>query len=195
VLTLLERMGYLGVALFMFLENLFPPIPSEIIMPWAGFRAAAGDLSLVPVILAGSAGSLAGSSVWYFAARKVGPRRLERWIDSHGRWLGIFPGDLDKARKAFDHHGGLIVCVGRLIPGIRTLISVPAAFAGMPLPTFFFYSAGGTVAWTAALAATGWFLGSRYETLGHYVGHVATAVFILMVLGVIVRNVRHRGRT
>jgi membrane protein DedA with SNARE-associated domain len=192
VLTLLERGGYAGLAAFMFLENIIPPVPSEIIMPWAGFQAANGRFSYTLAVLVGSAGSLAGSTAWYFVARRVGPERLARWIDSHGRWLGIFPEDLEKAQRAFRRRGWLIVCVGRLLPGVRTLISVPAAFAGMPLVPFVAFSATGTVIWTAALAAGGWILGARYEALGNYLSHAATAVFAVMVLIVIIRNVRRR---
>jgi membrane protein DedA with SNARE-associated domain len=191
MLTLLERLGYAGLFAFMLLENVVPPIPSEIIMPWAGFQAARGELSLAGAVLAGSAGSLAGSSFWYFVGRRVGPERLAAWIDSHGRWVGIFPEDLEKAQRAFDRRGWLIVMIGRLIPGIRSLISVPAAFAGMPLGTFLMFSSVGTVAWTAALAAGGYVLGSRYEELGNYINHAATGVFVLLVLLVIVRNIRH----
>jgi membrane protein DedA with SNARE-associated domain len=195
VIELLERTEYAGLIGLMFLENVLPPIPSEIIMPWAGFRAASGHLSLFWAIAAGSAGSLAGSSVWYFVALRVGHDRLARWIDAHGRWLGIFPEDLEKAQRAFDRRGSVIVCTGRLIPGVRSLISVPAALAGMPLPRFLLASALGTVAWTAALASGGWALGSAYSQLGSFLNHAATGVFILLVVLVIVRNMRHRAKT
>lgn len=195
MLTLLERTGYAGLAALMFLENILPPIPSEIIMPWAGFRAANGHLSFLLAIAAGSAGSLSGTTTWYFVARRVGHDALARWIDRHGRWLGIFPEDLERAQHAFDRRGSLIVFTGRMIPGVRSLISVPAAFAGMPLPRFLVASALGTVIWTTALAAGGWLLGSQYASLGNYVNHIATGVFVLLVILVIVRNLRRRKRT
>lgn len=194
LLTLLERTGYAGLAAMMFLENILPPIPSEIIMPWAGFRAANGDLSFLLAIAAGSGGSLAGTTAWYVVARRVGHDALARWIDHHGRWLGIFPEDLERAQRAFDRRGSLIVFTGRMIPGVRSLISVPAALTGMPLPRFLAASALGTVMWTTALAAGGWLLGSQYAAVGNYIDYIATSIFALLVILVIVRNVRRRKR-
>ncbi len=131
---IVDRTGYLGVALLMFAENLFPPVPSELIMPLAGFAAARGDLSLPLVLAAGVAGSLAGALFWYWIGRKVGADRLKRWAGRHGRWLTLSPGDVDEADAWFDRHGVKAVLLGRLIPAVRTLVSVPAGLAAMPLP-------------------------------------------------------------
>lgn len=134
-----EKTGYLGVALLMLAENIFPPIPSEMIMPLAGFTAAQGELNIILVVLAGSIGSLAGALTWYRVGAWMGSDRLKRWAAKHGRWLTLHPGGVDKTCDWFDRHGGRTVLVGRLIPTIRTLISVPAGIARMPLLPFLIF--------------------------------------------------------
>ena len=116
ITSIVERMGPIGVALLMFLENVFPPIPSELVMPLAGFVAERGDFPLWRAIIAGSLGSLAGAVGWYLVGRKVGEKRLRRWVDDHGRWLTLSCEDIDKAKDWFDRHGGAAVFIGRLIP-------------------------------------------------------------------------------
>jgi membrane protein YqaA with SNARE-associated domain len=123
---LVERTGYVGIALLMLAENVFPPIPSELIMPLAGFAAAQGELGMAGVVAAGTAGALAGALLWYGLGRWVGLERLKRWAAEHGRWLTVSPDDLDRAAAWFGRHGGAAVLVGRLVPAVRTLISVPA---------------------------------------------------------------------
>jgi membrane protein DedA with SNARE-associated domain len=177
----------------MFIENVLPPIPSEVIMPWAGFRSAQGELSLAGVVIAGTAGSLAGSTFWYLVARRLGPERLERWVAKYGRWIGLYPEDVRKGRDIFAKRGAVIVCIGRLLPGIRTLVSIPAGFAGMPAATFLAWSAIGTFAWTCALAVAGRALGRNYGTLGDTIGPLATALVAGLILLMVARAVRRRG--
>ena len=126
IVQFLEEAGYLGIALLMFLENLFPPIPSELIMPLAGFEAARGTKSLPLVILSGSAGSIAGALFWYYVGKWIGARRLKAWAGRHGRWLTLKPSEVDKVDAWFDRHCAEAVFLGRLVPTVRTLISVPA---------------------------------------------------------------------
>src|SRR3546814_7335227 len=137
--------GYFGILLLMLVENLFPPMPSELIMPFAGYEAANGVFTLPLVILAGSAGSLVGVWFWYELARWLGADRLRVFAARHGRLLTMSPRDLDRADRWFDKHDRIIVLVGRLIPGIRTLISVPAGVFGMGRSSFLLYSAVGTL--------------------------------------------------
>ena len=113
---LVERTGYLGIALLMLAENVFPPIPSELIMPMAGFTAARGALNMVGVVVAGTVGSLAGVLLWYYIGRWIGLERLKRWAAKHGRWLTISPEEVDEAAAWFDRHCGKAVLIGRLIP-------------------------------------------------------------------------------
>lgn len=189
IVDILARAGYLGVALLMLAENLFPPIPSEFIMPLAGFVAARGDMSLVGVIAAGTLGSVLGALPWYWAGRRFGPERLKRLAGRHGRWLTISPIDVDRAHAWFDRRGRIGVLVGRLVPAVRTLISVPAGLAAMPIVPFLAYSTIGTVIWTTLLAAAGYLLQDQYEQVATYLDPVSKGVVGLIVLTYLYRLV------
>jgi membrane protein DedA with SNARE-associated domain len=177
ITSVIDSWGYLGVALLTFLENVFPPIPSELIIPLAGFVAANGTLSLGFVIVAATAGSLAGGWLWYEVGRRVGEQRLRKWVDEHGRWLTLSSGDVDRAQQWFQRHGRVAVLLGRLMPGVRTFVSLPAGFARMPRWAFLLNSALGTALWTGALAYAGVLLQSNYQKVGNYV-NVATNVLL-----------------
>ncbi|MAY27956.1 MAG: DedA family protein [Aurantimonas coralicida] len=181
VRSMMETLGPFGIALLMFLENVFPPIPSELIMPLAGYQSASGQMSLVTVILAGTVGSLLGVIPWYYAGRFVGERRLKRFTERHGRWLTMAPEDVDAADRWFRKYGIAAVLFGRLVPAVRTLISVPAGIAKMSFLTFLVFSAIGSAAWTTLLAYAGYALGQNYEAVESYVGPVSNAVLIAIV--------------
>ena len=183
----LETSGYLGVFALMALENIFPPIPSELIMPFAGFVAARGDLNVVGVLLAGTAGSIAGALPWYYAAKLYGKERLERFADRHARWMTVTHGEIEHAMEAFDRHGRKVVLFGRLIPAIRTLISVPAGLACMPMLQFLLYSTIGSLVWTGILTGAGYLLESQYERVADYVDPVSKAILIGLVLWYVYR--------
>jgi membrane protein DedA with SNARE-associated domain len=191
---LVDRTGYVGIALLMLAENVFPPIPSELIMPMAGFTAARGELTMAGVVLAGTAGSLLGALLWYYVGRWVGLERLKRWAGKHGRWLTIAPEEVDEAAAWFDRHCGKAVLVGRLIPAVRTLISVPAGVAGMTLPKFLAYSALGTALWTVHLTAAGYLLEDQYRKVGEYLDPVSNVILGLIVLGYLYRVATFRRR-
>lgn len=186
----LTRSGYLGVVLLMFAENVFPPIPSELIMPLAGFSAARGALSLPLVVAAGTLGSVLGTLPWYAAGRWLGERRLKQWAGRHGRWLTLGPADVDRAQDAFGRHCGKAVLFGRLVPAVRTLISVPAGVARMSLGRFLVFSALGSLVWAGALAAAGHALGREYTAVARYMGPVSNVVIGLLVLVYVYRVVR-----
>ncbi len=194
---LVERTGYLGVALLMFAENVFPPIPSELIMPLAGFTAARGDLHIGLVVLAGTAGTLAGALFWYAVARRLGCAALKRWAARHGRWLTLHPEDVDTAAAAFRRHCGKAVLLGRLIPAVRTLISVPAGVADMGLAAFLLYSTVGTALWSALLAGAGYLLEDQYQRVAGALDPLSNAVFGALVLWYLYRVAtfgRERGK-
>ncbi len=170
--------GYLAVFALMALENIFPPIPSELIMPFAGFVAARGDLNVVGVLIAGTAGSVAGALPWYYAGKVYGKERLEKFADKHARWLTVTHGDIEHAMESFEKHGRKVVLFGRLIPAIRTLISVPAGLAGMLMGQFLLYSTVGSLVWTGILTGAGYMLESQYERVAHYVDPVSKAILI-----------------
>jgi membrane protein DedA with SNARE-associated domain len=145
-----ESMGYVGVALLMALESIFPPIPSELIMPLAGYVAARGDLRIWVVIAAGTVGAVVGTLPWYGLARWLDRDGVHRFVDRHGHWLTIDCDELERAERWFDKHGRWMVAVGRLIPGVRTVVSVPAGYCSMPLGEYLGFSTLGTGATTHA---------------------------------------------
>ncbi len=194
IAAFIGSVGYVGVALLMFAENVFPPIPSELIMPLAGFNAAKGSMNLVGAIAAGSLGSLAGAVLWYAIGRKIGADRLRRLAHSQGRWLTIAPDDIDRATGWFERHGGMAVFLGRLVPTVRTFISVPAAVAEMPFGRFLAYSAIGTVIWTSALTLAGYGLESQYQKVSGWLNPVSTAVVVLLACWYLWRVATYRRR-
>ena len=181
ITNLIDSMGAFGVALLMFLENVFPPIPSELIMPLAGFNAARNTMSLPLVIAAGSIGSLAGAYLWYWIGRRIGFERLCKLSRKHGRWLSVWPEEFDRANDWFDRHGGGAVLIGRLIPTVRTFISVPAGVRRMPRAFFLGLSAIGTVAWTAFLTLAGYWLEGGYEAVSAWLDPVSTIVVVGLI--------------
>jgi membrane protein DedA with SNARE-associated domain len=192
ITNFLEKSGYLGVFALMALENIFPPIPSEMIMPFAGFVAARGDLNVLGVLLAGTAGSVAGALPWYYAARVYGCERLKRLAGKHARWLTITPDDIDGALAAFRKHGKKAVLFGRLVPAVRTLISVPAGLGNMSLGQFLVYSSIGSLAWSGLLTAAGYLLEDQYQEVSKYVDPVSKVVLGAMLAWYLYRVVTWR---
>ena len=131
IIGFIEQYGYVAIVALMALENIFPPLPSELIMPFAGFSAAQGSVSFVGVVVAGTCGSLLGTLPWYAAGRWLGSERLDRFIDRHGRWITITHDELEHARRWFERHGTPAVLFGRMVPAVRTVISVPAGVTRM----------------------------------------------------------------
>jgi membrane protein DedA with SNARE-associated domain len=190
----MQSLGYVGIGLLMFLENLFPPIPSELIMPLAGFTAQRGEMSLWGAILAGSLGALLGALPWYYIGYFVGEDRLKAWADRYGRWLTISSKEIEKADRWFDRYAGKAVLIGRLIPGIRTLISLPAGFSEMHLLPFLVYTSLGTLLWTSFLTLTGYFLSDNYQLVDEYLGPVSKIIFASVLAFFILWVIRRRQR-
>jgi membrane protein DedA with SNARE-associated domain len=194
IISFVARLGSLGVFTLMLLENVFPPIPSELIMPLSGYHARTGEMNLWVVILAGTLGSLAGTCFWYALGRKVDEERMRRWIDRHGRWLTITTEELDRSKAWFERRGGSAVFFCRLIPALRSVISLPAGISRMPVSSFLLYTSAGTFLWTAALAYAGYLLGGAYAQVSEYLGPVSTAIIALSVLTYIWRVIRQSQR-
>lgn len=190
----LQQSGYLGVLLLMFAENVFPPIPSEFVMPLAGFTAARGELNIVLVVIAGTVGSLLGAMPWYYAGKWLGAERLKGWADRHGRWLTVSPDEVDGAVDWFGRHGGKAVLLGRLVPTVRTLISVPAGVTGMALGPFLAYSAVGTAVWTGLLAGAGYLLEGQHERVASYLNPVSNVILGLILLAYLYRVATFKRR-
>lgn len=173
-----EDGGYLGIFLLMLLETVFPPIPSEVIMSLAGVVAARSELSLFGVIAAGTAGAMLGNVLWYWGAQAMGVARLRPLIERYGRWLTIDWAEIERAEDLFDRRGGVIVCIGRMLPNVRSLISIPAGLLRMRFLPFFLWSTAGSAVWTTALALAGWFLGRRIDQIELIMGPLSLAVMI-----------------
>lgn len=170
--------GYPAIALLMFLENVFPPIPSEIIMPLAGAEAANGKLAIVGVVLAGSIGSLAGALLWYALARWLGGERLKAWSAKHGRWTTLSVQDIEWAERLFRKCGTPLVFGGRLVPTVRTLVAIPAGIFAMPLVRFVPLTLAGTLFWEGGLAYAGYALGEEYRKVQDYLNPATTAILL-----------------
>ena len=194
VFRLIDQTGYLGVALLMFLETVFPPIPSEVIMPIAGLRAAQGPLSLWGVIASGTAGAMLGNFFWYAAARVIGVERFRPLIDKYGRWLTIDWPEVEKAERMFGKFGGWLVGVGRVLPTVRSIVSIPAGLLHMRLSTFLLWSTVGTTIWSSGLAIAGYLLGRQFKNIDGIVGPISTAIIAAIVLTYVWRQLTWRRR-
>lgn len=165
-------------------------------MPLAGFTVTQGKLNFAWVIVAGTIGSILGALPWYYIGRKVGERRLRRWIDRNGKWLTLSGEDIDQSKQWFNKYGGAVVLFGRLVPGIRTLISVPAGFEDMPWVKFLLYSVIGTVCWNILLTYAGYVLGQNYQVIETFLGPIsgiALAGLVLLFSIWIVKR-KHKGK-
>jgi len=177
-----EWIGYGAILFAMFLENLFPPIPSELIMPLGGFYVHQGQLNFLPVVLAGLIGTVLGALPWYGIGRIVNEERLEQWLKKYGRWLGIRPEELSRSRRWFNKYGISLVFWGRLIPGIRTLISVPAGIELMPLTPFLIWTTAGSLLWTLFLTISGFYLGDGYTNIEGWIRPLSSFFKIIILL-------------
>ena len=190
IIRLVDQGGYWGVALLMFLETVFPPVPSEVIMTVAGVSASRGNMTFAGVVGAGTAGAMLGNYLWFWLAIKFGSDRLHRFADRYGRWLTLNWNEIERGQELFRKHGSIIILVARMLPTLRSLISIPAGIFGMSHRRFLVYSTIGTAGWSAALAGAGYALGSQFEDVEKILGPLSTAVIVLIVLGYIWRLIR-----
>ena len=175
--------GLLGVFALMVLENLFPPIPSELIMAAAGFSAARGELSLIGLIAFAVAGTVAGNVFWYELGRWLGVERFRPLVQRFGKWFAVEEEDLDRATDMLKRWGPVAICIGRMFPGVRTLISVPAGMVEIPRGVFYLWTALGSSIWLTFLALAGFFLEEHYDKVEHWVEPLAWVVIGIAVGG------------
>ena len=188
VIRLIDWGGYGGVFLLMLLETVFPPIPSEVILPIAGMRAANGPLGLPGVIVAATMGAMTGNTLWYLAARSIGLDRFRYFITRYGRWLTMDWYDVERVQHLFGRFGAGIVFVGRMLPTIRTFISVPAGIVRMKLPLFLIWSTIGTAIFGAALSGAGYVAGARFHRIEEIAGPISSAIVVAIILWYIWRQ-------
>lgn len=180
----IAQLGYVGIFLIMFIETIFPPIPSELVLPFAGYAAFRGELSVVGVVIAGTMGSLSGAAVFYMLGRSLKEHKLRSLIARHGKWVCLKEKDVTKSQKWFEKHGLVAVFFARLLPGMRSLISVPAGLHRIkPLP-FFLLSFLGSAAWTLILVLGGYVLGDQYERIAEQVKPLSYIVLGVLLSGI-----------
>lgn len=197
IISTMNSLSYLGIGLLMFAENLFPPIPSELIMPLAGFTVAKGKMNFTLAVLAGVIGTILGALPWYYAGKILGEERLKSLADRYGKWITVSSQELDKATRWFNRYGNKAVLLGRLVPGVRTLISLPAGLSDMSLVPFLIYSTLGTTMWVGILTFLGFVLGDNYELVDKYLDPVSKIVFVALIVAFIVwvvRRIRRRNK-
>ena len=185
VQDVIESLGYLGVAILVIVENLFPPIPSEIVLPFAGFVAQRGDASVVVMILAATIGSVFGALILYYISWAIGPDRLRHFVVRFGKWFGVKESDLTRAEEWFDRRSTTAVLVGRCVPLIRSIVSIPAGFRRMKIVPFALYTFIGSAVWNIVLIGAGAILGDNWDEVGEYVGIFQYVVIAVIGLAVI----------
>ena len=188
VTSFVEAVGYLGIAVLMFLEIPLPIIQSEIVMTFSGFTAKTGTLSVLAVIASGVAGSQVGSMALYALCRRLPEGRVRGFVADHGSWLGFTRDNLKQAEERFRRHGALAVLIGRLLPGLRAFIALPAGLVRMPAWQFFAFNLIGTVFWVSVLTLLGFALGTQYRLVDRYSSYV-TFAFLAVVVGLVVWRV------
>ena len=194
VIRLIDATGYVGIFLLMLLETVFPPVPSEVIMPVAGVRAASGSMGLFGVIAAGTAGAMTGNLFWYLLARWIGLKRFCPFIEKHGRWLTMDWYDVEKVEKLFGRFGSVVVAVGRLIPTIRSVVSIPAGLVHMRLVKFLAWSTLGTAVWSGLLGLAGYVLGQQFERIDTVLGPLSSGIVAAIILLYLYRQLTWKKR-
>ena len=186
--------AYFVIGFAMFLENIVPPIPSEIIMPLGGYFVYQGSLNFYILVLFGTVGTLLGSFPWYFLGKSLNEQKISKFLDNKGKFLGITSNDLSKSRLWFDKYGTLLVFWGRLIPGIRTLISVPAGIELMPIGTFLIWTTLGTAIWVTILTTAGYLFGENYQNITLYIDNFKIflkPIFIIFLVFISIKFLRN----
>ena len=174
-------LAYLTISLAMFLENIIPPIPSEIIMPLGGFFVYQQKLNFYILVFWGLFGTILGSLPWYYLGKLANEKRLSNFLDKRGKYLGITSDDLHKSKKWFDKYGVSLVFWGRLVPGIRTLISVPAGMELMPLRKFLIWTTLGSLIWVVLLSYAGYLFGENYQIIEKYLDQIKYVVKPILI--------------
>lgn len=181
----IAALGYPGIAVVMFLETVFPPIPSEVVMPFAGFTAARGDFNLIGVIIAGTIGAVAGATLLYGVGAWVEDHIILGIVRRYGKWLTVSEQDLARSLALFNRYGAAAVFVGRLMPAIRSLISLPAGMSKMHLGRFFAFTAFGSLMWNSLLAGAGFLLGENWGQVESWLAGVEQVLYVVFaVIGV-----------
>jgi membrane protein DedA with SNARE-associated domain len=188
----IESLGYAGIIALVALESIVPPIPSEVILPLAGFLAGQGRFSLPLVIVAATLGSVIGAVALYGLSAWLGERRVRSVVERYGAYLRLTSHDLDRANDWFDRYDSAAVAIGRLVPVIRSLVSIPAGLRRMPLGRFLLFTSAGSAVWNSVLIGLGWLLGDNWEKVEEYSSYVQYAVLVALAVVAIAFFYRRR---
>jgi membrane protein DedA with SNARE-associated domain len=191
IFGIIDSLGAIGVGLLILLENVVPPIPSEVILPLAGYRASTGAFNVVAVWIAATLGALLGALILYGLGAWLGYERLHR-LAGHRWFILASQKDIDRGDQLFDTHGGKIVLLARCVPLVRSIVSVPAGLSGMPILRFSLFTAIGSGIWNAVFIGLGWFLGENWDQVEQYLGPISYVVVGLLLVGLVVLIVRRR---
>ena len=179
---IMMALGYPGITLVMLLECVFPPIPSEVVMPLAGFLVSQGKFNFWAVILAGTLGSIIGALLLYGLGAWADEAVLRNWVRKHGKWIQVGEDDLDRASAWFGKYGEPVIFFGRLIPIVRSLISIPAGLDHMPMPKFLGFTLLGSFMWNIVLAYGGVLLGENWQKIIGWLDLYQNVVLVILVI-------------
>jgi membrane protein DedA with SNARE-associated domain len=182
VLNLIDAGGYWGIFGLMVLENIFPPVPSELIMGIGGIRVGQGHMDMAPLLFAGTVGTTIGNYFWYLVGRILGFQRLKPLVDRYGRWATLEWKDVEALDRLFGKYGQAVVFVFRFMPAFRTMISLPAGLFRMGHARFLLWTTAGALIWNIILSYAGFALGYNFQHIDRYVGPAATACVGIAVL-------------
>lgn len=191
----ITHLGYAGIALVMLLENLFPPIPSELVMPFAGFLAAQGTFTFPGILLAGTIGSVLGAILLYYLGMWADEALVRRLIRRYGKFFWLTEQDFDRALQLFGRYGPAMVFLGRLIPLVRSLISIPAGMNRMPLGPFLAYTTLGSAIWNGLLGYTGMIVGENWNSILGWVDTYEQIILGVLALVIVVMLIRYLWQT
>lgn len=191
----IDAIGLVGVAVLVALENVFPPIPSELILLLTGFNVSEGRFDFVSAALSATVGSVVGAYFLYAIGRLLDEERLEKLLAGVGRFVGLKKNDVHKGFKWFERHGTAVVLFGRLIPVVRSVVSIPAGAEKMPVLRFTLLTAAGSVVWNLVWVAIGWGLGDQWEKAGTWGDYLQYGVIAAILVGLAVIVVRARRRS
>ncbi|WP_066800091.1 DedA family protein [Sphingomonas soli] len=186
--------GYFGIFLLMVLENVIPPVPSEVIMGVAGIAAAQGRFDFVALVAVGTFGCIIGNLFWFEIGRRYGHERLRPFVERWGRWLTLEWHDIERMHQFFQRWGGITVFIFRFMPIGRTVISIPAGLMRMPFWTFVLYTTGGSIVWNAILVGVGYWLGTSFDTIDHWIAPIVTGIVVLLAIAYLWRVLTWKRR-
>jgi membrane protein DedA with SNARE-associated domain len=178
---IIEKFSYWGLFLILVLENVFPPIPSEAVLPLAGFLTGQGKMNFLLAVIAATLGAVVGALILYYVGWWFGERRVRWMVAKWGKWFAVTEEDVDTADDWFDRHGNLAVMFCRCVPIVRSIVSIPAGMRRMPLGPFIIYSAIGSAAWNSILIGLGWIVGDNWEDIEHYADYLQYVVALLIL--------------